>query len=117
MATYNYRRTQLTANRLITKYGRNAVLRRASGDRKIKAVLIDFSSQEKRSNPLIQAADQKALISAVGLTIPPDMEEDIFVIGGTINFVPPFEEWKIVAPPTKLDPAGTVVYWEAQLRK
>jgi hypothetical protein len=41
MATYNYHRTQLTANRLITKYGRNAELRRATGDRRIKCVLIN----------------------------------------------------------------------------
>jgi hypothetical protein len=117
MATYNYHRTQLTANRLITKYGRNAVLRRATGDRRIKCVLINYSTQEQRSNPLIQAADQKALISALAMTVPPDMEEDTLVIGRDVRFIAPFEVWKIMAPPVKLDPAGTIVYWEAQLRR
>jgi hypothetical protein len=118
MAGYNYARTQLTANRLITKYGRNAVLRRASGDRKIKCVMIDYSTREKiSSGGLITFADQKALISALAMTEPPDMELDVIVLGKNVRFIAPFETWRLMAPPSKLDPAGTVIYWEAQVRK
>lgn len=112
---YNYARVQNRADQLIRKYGRAAVLRRTSGDRPVRAVLIDYTTRE-RAGDLIQASDQKALVSAKGLTVPPDNEEDVLVIGAGPTFVAPFEELKIVAPPSKLDPAGTVVYWELQVR-
>jgi hypothetical protein len=113
---YNYPRVQGTADRLIKKYGREARLRRSTGDRKVMCVLINYDAQERR-NEMIQHADQKAIMSAVGLKLPPDPEEDALIIGASAKFIAPFEKWRIVAPPTKLDPAGTVVYWEVQVRK
>lgn len=112
---YNYGRVQGRAHQLISKYGRDAVLRRSSGDRSIKCVLIDFSTQERQGG-LVQFGDQKALVSALGLTVPPDFEEDVLVVGGTDKFVSPFTTYRLVAPPSKLDPAGTVIYWELQVR-
>lgn len=119
MVAYNYGRTRATADRLIRKFGRSraAVLRRDGVDRKISVVMLNYSTSEVgRSGGLIQSADQRAYVSAVDLDIPPDNERDVLVIGSGPKFVAPFEEWRIVAPPIKLDPAGTVVYWELQVR-
>lgn len=120
MPAYNYGRTKATAHRLIDKYGRAGVLRRvvngSNVDRAITVVLLNYSTRE-RDGDLIQFADQRAYISAVGMATPPDFDEEILVVGAGRAFSAPFEIWRLVAPPMKLDPAGTVVYYEQQVRK
>lgn len=119
---YNYARTQGTALRLITKFGREARLVRVVNDveveRKCICVLIDYTTSEiGGANGLIAYGDQKALVASKGLTIPPDNELDYLKIGANQSYVAPFEKWRLVRPPSKLDPAGIVIYWELQVRK
>lgn len=115
---YNYNRSTATALRLIGSFGREAMLERAGVRRAVTCVLIDYKTSERQSNNLIQHGDQKCLIAARNLTVPPDWEQDVLILGGPRKFEPgPFEKWRIIAPEGKLDPAGIVVYWELQVRK
>jgi hypothetical protein len=54
-------------------------------------------------------------MSAVGLTVSPDHEQDrlvTLVFGSTVED----EVLKIIAPPKKIAPAGDMVYWELQVQ-
>jgi hypothetical protein len=59
--------------------------------------------------------DRRALVSAVGLTVEPDSEQDKLV---TLNPVTGAENetLRIIAPIGKLAPTGIVIYWELQIR-
>lgn len=109
---YNYARAQNVADRMITKYGAPAMLRRAEGDRPCIAVELDFTPQEtlKLANPTARLF----LVSVKGVTIPPNNEKDRLVtfVGEQEN-----EVLKIIAPTGHLAPAGIVVYWELQCAK
>jgi hypothetical protein len=114
--TFNYLRVQAKVDRMIRKFGRTGVLRRDSGDRTIQLVLVNYTASE-RANSLIQYNDQKAIVSAKDLVVPPDNELDKLVVGAARTFAAPFTTYDIIAPPGKLDPAGVVVYYELQVRK
>lgn len=107
----NYLGLQALAGSLITKFGGGmpATLRREGTDRPCTAVILQFSNAELRRNELIQYTDKKVYISAVGLAVPPDNEQDTIVLRGV--------EHRIVMPPTPLAPDGdTVIYWEVAAR-
>jgi hypothetical protein len=91
------------------------MLRRLSGDRDCIAVEVDFTPQE-RAGQLINPTDRLFLVSPKDLVVPPVEDRDVlvtFVVGSdTVED----EHLKIVQPPGKLAPAGTVVYWELQVR-
>lgn len=111
---YNYERARRVAARLIEKYGNPAILRRTAGDRPCVAVIVDYTPLE-RMGKLINPIDRVALISTIDLTPPPHFGQDTLV---TLIKDTDIEDevLKIVAPPGKLAPGGTVVYWELQVR-
>jgi hypothetical protein len=114
-----YGRFKNTANSMIEKWGMQAVLRRASGDRACTVVITRHSPIERLGqtrNPL----DRKVLVSVEGLTDPPDQERDRLV-----TFLQPMdpnnpiedEVLKIVEPPGKISMAGQVVYYSLSVRR
>jgi hypothetical protein len=106
---FNYLRLRSTANYMITRYGKLCQLRRSSVDRPCTAAVLQYLPREMDGN-LIQFGDRRAIVKVEGLTVPPDHELDRFVDFYGIDH-------RIVAPPGKLDVAGTIIYWELQIRK
>jgi hypothetical protein len=103
------------ADRLISKYGAPAVLRRNTGDRACVAFISEYSPHE-RIGKVINQTDRKALVSPVGLTAAPDSEQDRLVTLDPVTGLE-LETLRIIAPIGKMAPAGVVVYWELQIRR
>jgi len=110
----NYLRLQRVADKMINKYGQVAILRRATGDRSCVVVNVDYKPQEN-TGAKADVIPQIFLISALNLDPGPDMGRDSLVLLDPTSEaeLPPL---KITAPPTKLAPGGTVVYWEIHTR-
>lgn len=107
---YNYTRAAKTADRLIKKYGAACKLRRTEGDRDCIAAEAECSPEERK---LLQPNDKLYLISAKGLTIPPNKDKDTLVTyleDGTE------EKFKFIKNPSPLKPARIVVYWECWVK-
>jgi hypothetical protein len=119
MALYNYPRAQLLSHRQIAKFGggvNNGRLERAGVTRLCTVAILQYTNQQ-RDGSLIQFTDERALVSSVGLTVPPDMEQDVLVVGMFVSGVwQQVNRCKIVAPPGKLAPGGLVVFWDLQVR-
>lgn len=117
MATFDYDQTKLLADRLITKFGQDVIIRRYANsgtefnpsrvpdDHSAIAVIIEYTRQEI-DGTLVLATDRKALIEKGDLEIEP-LLSDKFVINGKEYAM------KQVDP---LNPGGTVVLWTAQVR-
>lgn len=104
---FNYTALQALADKLIVQFGQSGQLIRGdSDDRVVRVVEISYRPSE-RDGQLIAATDRRFLISARGLTQPPDKEEDKLIVGGL--------EFRIVAV-SPLSPAGIPVYYETQVR-
>lgn len=108
-------RQQGIADRMIRKYGAQAILRRDSGDRSCWAFISDYSPQE-RLGKLINQTDRKAMLSPIGLTADPDSEQDKLVMLDPITGAE-LETLRIISPVGKLAPAEIVIYWELQVRR
>lgn len=102
-----------TATRMITKYGTNAVLRRADGDRGCIACMINFMPHSSQGS-LRNMPDRMFLVSATGLDVPPDAEKDHLV---WMPDTPDEEKLRLISPIGKFAPAGVVVYYELQARR
>lgn len=117
MPTVDYNRFKDTASDMIEKWGMTAVLRRVGmADRTCTVVITNFSPMERAGN-MRNPLDRKALVSARGLTVPPDPDRDRL-----ITFVQPDgtvedEALKIVETPYRVDMAGKVVYYKLAVRK
>ncbi len=111
---YDWASSRATATRMINKFGTHAILRRATGDRDCIACMVDFLP---RSNPgqLRNMPDRTFLVSADGLTVPPDAEQDHLV--WTDPETGTQEDMRLVAPIGKIAPAGIVLYYELQVRR
>ena len=68
--------------------------------------MLDYSQRE-REGTLVEINDKRAYISTDGLTIVPQAGDVVVLSGSTYSVVS-------VSP---LNPGGTVVYYEAQLRR
>lgn len=110
-----HNKLQKYTDKALRQLGMPAKLRRAEGDRSCTVVLNEFTALERLGRTL-DPLDNKALVSAKGLTIPPDSEKDrlVTLVPGTNT-----EEsiYRIVARPRPLAPAGVVLYWELTVRK
>ena len=106
---YNYLRARSVADRMITKYGAPAALRRADGDRLCIACELEFEPRE--TTRLANPTARLFLVSTRYLEVPPNNEKDRLIT--FVNGVEA-ETLKIIAPPGRLAPAGIVVYWELQ---
>lgn len=114
---FDYTRTRATAERLIARFGQTGTLRRTvsdddpfnptqtTTDYPCTFAVLDYEKRDV-DGTLIKQTDQMAYVSTAGLSIAPETT-DRLVIGGT-----PFT----VVNVKPLSPAGTVVYFELQVR-
>lgn len=72
-----------------------------------QGILLDFSGQEFQNNSLIKQGDKKLKIAAQGLEWAPDLLNKVIVQGRTWSIVPPLKE---------INPAGTPILYELQVR-
>ncbi|RMV03403.1 hypothetical protein [Pseudomonas syringae group genomosp. 3] len=108
---------------LITEYGQAVTIRDAikggynpaTGttspdtvtERTAQGILLDFTGQEFQTNTLIKVGDKKLKIAAKGLEQPPTLLSKVVVQGRTWSIIPPLKE---------INPAGTPLLYELQVR-
>jgi hypothetical protein len=76
-------------------------------ERTAQGILLDFTGQEFQTNSLIKVGDKKLKIAASGLTAPPTLLSKVIVQGKTWSIIPPLKE---------INPAGTSLLYELQVR-
>ncbi|TFF13734.1 hypothetical protein EXW72_08285 [Pseudomonas sp. BCA14] len=72
-----------------------------------QGILLDFTGQEFQTNSLIRQGDKKLKIAAQGLAWVPGLLDKVVAQGRTWSIVPPLKE---------INPAGTPVLYELQVR-
>jgi hypothetical protein len=72
-----------------------------------QGILLDFTGQEFQNNSLIKQGDKKLKIAAQGLEWAPSLLNKVFVQNRTWSIVPPLKE---------INPAGTPILYELQVR-
>jgi len=72
-----------------------------------QGMLIDFTGQEFQNNSLIKQGDKKLKVAAQGLAWGPGLQDKVIVQGRTWSIVPPLKE---------INPAGTPILYELQVR-
>ncbi|MBX9404587.1 hypothetical protein K5E40_02715 [Pseudomonas baetica] len=72
-----------------------------------QGILLDFTGQEFQNNSLIKQGDKKLKIAAQGLEWVPELLNKVIVQGRTWSIVPPLKE---------INPAGTPILYELQVR-
>ncbi|WP_248739501.1 hypothetical protein [Pseudomonas sp. MWU12-2029] len=118
-----YDRTAATALRLITQFGQSVTIRAttvgeydpeagsappdSTKEQTAQGVLLDFTGQEFQNNSLIKQGDKKLKIAAQGLEWVPDLLNKVIIQGRTWSIVPPLKE---------VNPAGTPILYELQVR-
>lgn len=118
-----YDRMAATALRLITQYGLTITLRTVTpgvydpetGETSLETIteqagqgiLIDYTGLEFQANSLIKQGDKKLKLAAKGLTSAPSLLSKVIADGKTWSIVPPLKE---------VNPAGTPLLYELQVR-
>lgn len=118
-----YERMADTALRLIGQYGQTVTLREvtpgeynpvtgdtapdAVAETSASGVLIEYTGQERQSNSLIQQGDKKLMLPAKALA-QPSLNSKVVIQG---------EVWTIVPPLKVMNPAGTPLVYELQVRR
>jgi hypothetical protein len=72
-----------------------------------QGILLDFTGPEFQNNSLIKQGDKKLKIAAQGLDWVPDLLNKVIIQGRTWSIVPPLKE---------VNPAGTPILYELQVR-
>lgn len=72
-----------------------------------QGILLDFAGQEFQNNSLIKQGDKKLKIAAQGLEWVPDLLNKVIIQG---------RSWSIVPPLREVNPAGTPILYELQVR-
>jgi hypothetical protein len=72
-----------------------------------QGILLDFTGQEFQNNSLIKQGDKKLKIAAQGLEWVPELLNKVIIQGRTWSIVPPLKE---------INPAGTPIIYELQVR-
>ena len=72
-----------------------------------QGILLDFTGQEFQNNSLIKQGDKKLKIAAQGLAWMPGLLDKVVAQGRTWSIVPPLKE---------VNPAGTPILYELQVR-
>ncbi|PIF53514.1 hypothetical protein CLU80_6033 [Pseudomonas sp. 29] len=122
MSTF-YDRTAATALRLITQFSQPVTISKtepgeydpevggdtpgATIEQTAQGILLDFTGQEFQNNSLIKQGDKKLKIAAQGLEWAPELLNKVVVQGRTWSIVPPLKE---------INPAGTPILYELQVR-
>lgn len=118
-----YDRTAATALRLITQFGQPVTISKtepgeydpetggdslgATIEQTAQGILLDFTGQEFQNNSLIRQGDKKLKIAAQGLAWSPGLLDKVVAQGRTWSIVPPLKE---------INPAGTPILYELQVR-
>jgi hypothetical protein len=76
-------------------------------ERTAQGILADYTGREFQANSLIQQGDKKLKIAAAGLASPPSLQSKVVIQGKTWSIVPPLKE---------INPAGTPLLYELQVR-
>jgi hypothetical protein len=76
-------------------------------ERTAQGILLDFTGQEFQTNSLIKVGDKKLKIAASGLSAPPTLLNRAVIQGKTWSIIPPLKE---------VNPAGTPLLYELQVR-
>jgi hypothetical protein len=76
-------------------------------ERTAQGILLDFTGQEFQTNSLIKVGDKKLKIAASGLAAPPTLLSKAVIQGKTWSIIPPLKE---------INPAGTPLLYELQVR-
>ncbi len=79
----------------------------ATVEQTAQGILLDFTGQEFQNNSLIRQGDKKLKIAAQGLAWVPGLLDKVVAQGRTWSIVPPLKE---------IDPAGTPILYELQVR-
>lgn len=129
VASFDYAGMALTAAELISEFGQTGALRRTTldndpfnpvqttADHACTFVVLDYAKKDIDGTLILQT-DQMVYLSTSGLAITPETT-DRLVVGGTWQASPV----KLLGTPLTvvsvkpLSPAGTVVFWELQVRK
>lgn len=72
-----------------------------------QGILLDFTGQEFQNNSLIKQGDKKLKIAAKGMAWVPGLLDKVVAQGCTWSIVPPLKE---------INPAGTPILYELQVR-
>jgi hypothetical protein len=76
-------------------------------ERTAQGILADYTGREFQANSLIHQGDKKLKIAAAGLASPPALQSKVVIQGKTWSIVPPLKE---------INPAGTPLLYELQVR-
>ena len=122
MATF-YDEMAVMALEMITEFGQPVLIRDikpgeydpdtgTAGDETVTeqaalGILLDFTGQEFQSNSLIKVGDKKLKVAAQGLVWAPGLLNKVIIQGRTWSIVPPLKE---------INPAGTPILYELQVR-
>ena len=122
MATF-YDEMAVMALEMITEFGQPVIIRAITvgeydpetgtaptdsvTEQTAQGILLDFTGQEFQNNSLIKQGDKKLKIAAQGLAWAPDLLNKVIVQGRTWSIVPPLKE---------INPAGTPILYELQVR-
>ncbi|SFS27630.1 hypothetical protein [Pseudomonas sp. NFACC42-2] len=79
----------------------------ATVEQTAQGILLDFTGQEFQNNSLIKQGDKKLKIAAQGLAWVPGLLDKVVAQGRTWSIVPPLKE---------VNPAGTPILYELQVR-
>jgi hypothetical protein len=72
-----------------------------------QGIMLDFTGDEFQTNTLIKVGDKKLKMAAKGLDQPPTLLSKVIVQGRTWSIIPPLKE---------INPAGTPLLYELQVR-
>ena len=79
----------------------------ATVEQTAQGILLDFTGQEFQNNSLIKQGDKKLKIAAQGMAWVPGLLDKVIAQGRTWSIVPPLKE---------INPAGTPILYELQVR-
>jgi hypothetical protein len=118
-----YEEMAVMALEMITEFGQPVIIRATTAgeydpdtgtgspgivaEQTAQGILLDFTGQEFQNNSLIKQGDKKLKIAAQGLAWAPDLLNKVIVQGRTWSIVPPLKE---------INPAGTPILYELQVR-
>ncbi|POA88043.1 MULTISPECIES: hypothetical protein [Pseudomonas] len=118
-----YEEMAVTALEMITAFGQTVIIRDikpgeydpdtdSAGpdtiiEQSAQGILLDFTGLEFQNNSLIKQGDKKLKVAAQGLAWAPDLLNKVIIQGRTWSIVPPLKE---------INPAGTPILYELQVR-
>jgi hypothetical protein len=118
---WDYYQTQREVSHILTAMGMPAVLRRGAGpatsDRWCQAFLYRWRPNIQMGG-LVAPTERLVLISARGLSIPPDVQDALVTFLQPLGDVPVEDEnLRIIEPPAPIKPAGVLLCWKARVRR